>query len=208
MCLEEELLVTNPFSDLDIKYIPAFLLQMINNQFLLRKTEEIYELQHTSFAMPPSIYNFRCHSHLEKMRDSYVFVVYFVITDSLFYLFPIIISTFALVKFFQELQKSVDFHRKSTSVKKSNNSLWTVSRLVLALDCGVLLACLMAIIIFATYWLVVDSDAVFLLSSAHYLNMFTIMVITFYLMMRTLGLVAKISSTLQKRFAAISNRSS
>ena len=53
------MVVTNPFSDIDIKYIPAFLLQMINDRFLLRHTEKIYELQHTSFAMPPSIYNFR-----------------------------------------------------------------------------------------------------------------------------------------------------
>ena len=206
MYLDEELLATNPYSDMDIKYVPALLLQRINDQFMLRHTEQIYELQHTSFAMPPSIYNFRCHGHLERMRESYMFVVYFVITDSLFYLFPIIISTLSLVRFFQELQKSVHFHRQSTNVKKGNGGLWTLSRLVLALDCLILLASLMAIIIFATYWLVVDPDAVFLLSSAHYLNIFTIIVIAFYLTMRTLGLMAKISSTLYKRLAALSNK--
>ena len=101
----EELVVTNPFSDIDVKYVPAMLLQMINDRFLLRQTEKVYELQHSSFAIPPSIYNFRCYDHLERMRESYAFVVYFVITDSLFYLVPIIVSTFCLVRFFQEFRQ-------------------------------------------------------------------------------------------------------
>ena len=195
----EDMVVTNPFSDIDIKYIPAFLLQKINDRRLLRHTEKIYELQHTSFAMPPAIYNFRCYVHLERMRESYAFVVYFVITDSLFYLIPIIISSFSLVKFFQKLQKSVRFHRESTSQKTSH--LWTLSRLMLALDCFFLLVSLMAIIIFAIYWLVVDPDAVFLFESAHYLNIFTILVIASYLLMRTFGFFAKMSSTIYQRLS-------
>ena len=188
------MIVTNPFSDIDIKYIPAFLLQMINNQFLLRHTEKIYELQHTSFAIPPSIYNFRCYSHLERMRESYVFVVYFVITDSLFYLIPVMVSSFSLVRFFQELQKSANFQKKSASGRSGD--LWTVSRLVLALDGFFLLLSLLAIVCFATYWLVVDPESVFLFESAHYLNIFTIMVISFYILMRNVGLMARMSSTL------------
>ena len=43
------------------------------------------------------LYNFKCYYHLEMMRESYAFIVYFVITDSLFYLIPIIVSTFTLV---------------------------------------------------------------------------------------------------------------
>ena len=191
------MVVTNPFSYIDIKYIPAFLLQTINDRFLLRHTEKIYELQHTSFAIPPAIYNFRCYVHLERMRESYVFVVYFVITDSLFYLIPVIVSTFTLVRFFQELHKSAAFQRKAAN---KTVQFWTLSRLVLALDCFFLLISLIAIICFATYWLVVDSDAVFLFESAHYLNIFTIMVISFYLLTRTFGQLAKISSLVYKRF--------
>ena len=191
------MIVTNPFSDIDIKYIPAFLLQMINDQFLLRHTEKIYELQHTSFAIPPSIYNFRCYVHLERMRESYVFVVYFVITDSFFYLIPVIVSTFSLVRFFQELQKSLNFQRKSVSGSKSGD-FWTLPRLVLALDCFFLLLSLLTIVCFAIYWLVVDPESVFLFESAHYLNIFTILVISFYILMRNFGLVARMLSTLHK----------
>ena len=111
----EELVVTNPFSDMEVKYVPALLLQMINDRILLRQTEKVYELQHSSFAIPPSIYNFRCYAHLERMRESYAFVVYFVITDSLFYLVPIVVSTFCLVRFFQELRQSLDFRRQAAS---------------------------------------------------------------------------------------------
>ena len=188
------MIVTNPFSDINIKYIPTFLLHMINDQFFLRHTEKIYELQHTSFAIPPSIYNFRCYSHLERMRESYVFIVYFVIADSLFYLIPVIVSTFSLVRFFQELQKSLNFQRQSVSGKSGN--LWTLPRLVLALDCFFLLLSLLAIVCFAVYWLVVDPESVFLFESAHYLNIFTIMVVSFYILMRNLGFIARMLLTL------------
>ena len=38
---------------------------------------------------------------MERTRESYGFVIYFVITDSIFYLVPIIISTFSLARFAQ-----------------------------------------------------------------------------------------------------------
>ena len=46
------------------------------------------------------------------MRESYAFVAYFVITDSLFYFIPIIVSTFSLFRFFQNLQKSFEFQHR------------------------------------------------------------------------------------------------
>ena len=95
----EETIVSNLFSDIDIKNIPAFLLQMINSQRLIREAEKLYELQYSSFAIPPSVYNIRCYPHLEAMRESYAFVIYFVITDSLFYLIPAVVSTVSLFRF-------------------------------------------------------------------------------------------------------------
>ena len=114
----EESITTNPYSDVDIKYIPAFLMQMINERFLMREPEKLYELQFSSFANPPRAYNFKCYHHLEKMRESSAFLVYFVITDSLFCFFPLVICAFSLVRFFQELKKSVDFHQRMAGESK------------------------------------------------------------------------------------------
>ena len=35
----------DPFSFLDVKYVPAFLLQIITEKFLMREPEKVYELQ-------------------------------------------------------------------------------------------------------------------------------------------------------------------
>ena len=203
-------MVTNPFSDIDVKYIPAFLLHKINDQFLVRQTEKIYELQHSSFAIPPSIYNFRCYEHLERMRESYVFVVYFVITDSLFYFVPIIVSTFCLVRFFQELQKSLDFQRSSSarsqSATKQKRGLWTLSRSVFAFDCLSFLLSLIVIICFTIYWVVIDSDAVFLFETAHCLNVFLIIVVSVYFSLRTIGLWIKIGQKILAHTKSAKNK--
>ena len=37
----------NPFSDIDVKYIPALLASNINDKRLLREPEKLYELQVT-----------------------------------------------------------------------------------------------------------------------------------------------------------------
>ena len=39
------MVVFNPFSDVDVKFIPAFLLNMINDKILMQEPEKIYELQ-------------------------------------------------------------------------------------------------------------------------------------------------------------------
>ena len=95
----EEVIASTPFTHVDLEYIPAILLQKINDRFLIREPDKLYELQFSSLAIPPSIYNFKCYPHLSRMRESYGFVLYFVITDSLFYLIPIIITTFSFIRF-------------------------------------------------------------------------------------------------------------
>ena len=114
----------DPFSALQVKYMPAFLLQLLNNHFGLREPEQLYELQYSSFAIPESLYNFRCYHHLEKMRESYAFVLYFVITDSLFYFVPIVVCSFSLVRFVQELKKSLDFQRRAASTAATAATRW------------------------------------------------------------------------------------
>ena len=41
----EEVVVTNPFSDVNYKYIPAFMLTIINDRLLVREPDKLYELQ-------------------------------------------------------------------------------------------------------------------------------------------------------------------
>ena len=136
------------------------------------------------------------------MRESYAFVIYFVITDALFYLIPVIVCTFSLVRFVQELQKSLDFQQRATNsggggkMKKKKKGLWNLSRSVFALDSLAFLVSLLAIICFTIYWLVVDPDAVFLFETAHYLNTFSIMVISFYFLIKKFGILAKVVNSM------------
>ena len=182
----------NPLSELEVKYIPAFVLQAINDKFL-REPEQLYELQYSSLAIPPSLYNFQCYAHLEYMRESYAFVVYFVICDTLFCLIPIIVSVFSLVRFAQELQQSLDFQRKATLNSQGEHlNFWTVKRSVFMYDYVAFLLTLLSIISFSIYWLVVDPDAVFLFETAFYLNTYFIFAVSFYFTLRKLGLCANI----------------
>ena len=172
------------------------MLQLINSRFLVRETEQIYELQFSSLAIPQSLFNFRCYPHLEKMRESYAFVLYFVVCDSLFYLIPIIVSTFSLVRFAQELQKSLDFQQRSTAaasaVGSKKKKIWNLTRSVFALDSLAFLLSLLIILCFTMYWLVIDPDAVFLFETVHYLNTFFIMVVSLYFLVRKIVLSVKI----------------
>ena len=194
----------DPFMDIRVKYLPARLLQLINTRFLVRETEQIYELQFSSFAIPQSLFNFRCYHHLEKMRESYAFVFYFVVCDSLFYLIPIIVSTFSLVRFAQELQKSLDFQQRATAAstastganeKRKKKKIWNLTRSVFALDSLAFLLSLLIILCFTLYWLVIDPDAVFLFETVHYLNTFFIMVVSFYFLVRKIILSVKVFNT-------------
>ena len=125
------------------------------------------------------------------MRESYAFILYFVVTDSIFYLVPILVSTFSIVRFLQELQKSLDFQRQvSTSANKKG--LWNLTRSVFALDSIAFLLSLLTIVCFTAYWLVVDPNAVFLFETVHYLNLFFVTVVSVYFMVRKFCLLAKI----------------
>ena len=189
------------------------LIQTINDRFLIREPEQLYELQFSSFSIPPSLYNFQCYPHLEKMRESYAFVLYFVFADSLFYFVPIIVCTFSLVRFVQELKKSLDFQRRAantaataTSANRKQRAFWNVSRSVFILDTVTFLLALLVIICFTIYWLVVDPDAVFLFETVHYLSTFFTIVISLYFFVRKIGILAKIANSLYDYFAARSAR--
>ena len=193
----EESVTFNPFSDVRVKYVPAWLLQIVNDRFLLREPDQLYELQFSSLSIPPTLFSFECYYHLESMRESYAFVVYFVITDTLFYLIPIIVCSFTLIRFAQELQKSLNFQEKATTTaanasKKRSKGLWNLTRGVFAFDSLAFLLSLLTIMCFTIYWLVVDPDAVFLFETAHYLNTFFILVISFYFFLRKIGLLVKV----------------
>ena len=57
------------------------------------------------------------------------------------------------------------------------------------------------VLCFTIYWLIIDSEAVFLFETAYYLNIFFILVVSFYFTMRTLGLWAKIYRGIRNRVA-------
>ena len=194
----EESIISDPFGMVDIKYIPAILLQKINDGLFVREPEKLYELQYSSFAIPPYLYNFRCYPHLEWMRESYAFVLYFVIADSLYYVVPIIISIYSLVRFGQEMEKFVNFQCQSSTQRK----LWTITRVIFTWDSFIFLLALLIMLCFTVYWLVVDPEAVFLFETSHYLNTFLIIIISTYFLLRKIGHLAKIIESLRKRAEA------
>ena len=73
-----------------------------------------------------------------------------------------------------ELKKSFKFQERATGGRRQDKkkSVWNLSRSVFALDCLSFLFCLLSILIFKFYWLVIDSKAVFFNETAHYLNTF------------------------------------
>ena len=186
----EESVTFNPFSDFSVKYVPAWLLHKIRDRFLMREPDQLYELQFSSFSIPPTLFSFQCYPHLENMRDSYAFVIYFVVTDTLFYIIPIFVCSFTLLRFAQELQKSLNFQEKAmtNADKKRKKGLWNLTRCVFAFDSLAFLLSLLTIMCFTIYWLVIDPDAVFLFETTHYLNTFFILVISFYFFLRKIGL--------------------
>ena len=94
-----------------------------------------------------------------------------------------------------ELQKSFKFQASATGGRRQQDkkkSIWNLSRSVFALDCLSFLLCLLSILCFKFYWLVIDSKAVFFNETAHYLNTFFIFVVSLYFMVRKLGIWARI----------------
>ena len=170
----------------------------------MREPEKLYELQYSSFAIPPSLYSFECYHHLETMRESYAFVIYFVFIDSLYYLIPIAVSSFSFVQFLRELHKSLNFYNnqattgKNTSKKRKH--LWNLSRSVLAVDVVVFWLTLLILVCFTIYWLVVDPDAVFLFETVHYLNTFFVILVSVHFSLRKFGLLAIIFNSVYHRF--------
>ena len=70
--------------------------------------------------------------------------------------------------------------------------LWNLSRAILAFDCFTFLLSLLLIICFTIYWLLIDSDGIFLFETAQYLNTFFLIVVISYLFVQKMVLWAKI----------------
>ena len=121
-----------------------------------------------------------------------------------------VICFLSQVRFFQELQKSLVFQRRATSGQNNHinkkRAFWTLSRSVLALDSLAFSLSLLIIICFTGYWLVVDSHAVFLFETAHYINTFFIIVVSFYFMVRKVGLSAKVFNSMLNHFKSRANQ--
>ena len=160
------------------KLLPSYLLDFINSE---SQFEISYELQHTSVALPFQHFSPMCSFHLNQMRDSLVFQIYFVMFDSIFLIIIISVVIYSTVYFFIELKKGAAFREKSSSASAKKQPFWTSSRIAFLGISLLTVMVLMAQIIFAIYWLVIDFDGVFLVEIIRYFELFYFYSLVFHL---------------------------
>ena len=161
------------------KLLPPYLVDYINSE---KQFELTYELQHTSIAMPFQHYSPKCAFHLDKMRGSLVFQIYFVMCDCIFLIIIISLIVYSTVYFFLELKKGVEFREKNSSARGNKLRFWTLPRISFLSTSLLVTAVLVAQILFTIYWLIVDFDGVFLIIEIiRYIQLFHFYSLTFYL---------------------------
>ena len=161
------------------KLLPRYLLDYVNS---LQQFDLTFELQHTSIALPFQHFSPKCYFHLDQMRDSLVFQLYFVLTDCLFLVVIIIVVIYSTVFFFLEIKKAHEFRASASSAgAKKANTFWTLPRVGFLINAIVVVGVLIAQIIFTIFWLVIDFDGVFLVQIIRYIELFYFYSIIFYL---------------------------
>ena len=159
--------------------LPPYLLDIANS---MGQHELIYEMQHTSMAMPFTHFSPECTYHLDQMRDSLVFQIYFVMFDCLFLIMVISVVTYSTLYFFLEIKKGAEFReRSSSSAAVKRHKFWTLPRVSFLCNAILTVAVLMAQILFTIYWLIVDVNGVFLVEIIRFIELFYFYSITAYL---------------------------
>ena len=80
--------------------LPSYLLDYVNG---VQQYEMVYELQHSTTALPFHQMSPECKHHLDAMRDSLAFQLYFVMSDCLLLVAAIIVITYSSASFFHEM---------------------------------------------------------------------------------------------------------
>ena len=159
-------------------YLPSFVLDHING---VSNFAMSYEMQHSSVALPFQQSSPLCLFHLEQMRDSLAFQIYFVMCDSLFLVAVIVLAIYSTLFFFLEIKKGKEFRESTSSAGKAKRRFWTFPRIAFLSNVVLLVAVLLSQILFAIYWLVIDFDGVFLLEIIRFIELYYFYSLTFYL---------------------------
>ena len=91
-----------PLQHFNDEYLPSYVLNYINGW---EQEGAIYESLHSSIGLPFRYISPLCTYHLNQMRGSWVFLIYFVITDCLFFVIIIIVAIYSTLFFFLEIKK-------------------------------------------------------------------------------------------------------
>ena len=160
--------------------LPPYLLKYVNSP---REVDFLYELQHTTMNLPFYHTSPMCSYHLDRMRGSLAYQLYFVISDCLFLVIIIISITYSTLFFFLEVKKCKKF-RESAALGTKNNKprrFWTLPHLSIVFNVVLTIAVLVSQILFTVYWLIIDFDGVFLIEIIRYIELFYFYSLTFYL---------------------------
>ena len=159
--------------------LPSYLLRYINTP---NSVDFLYELQHTTNMLPFYHTSPMCTYHLDKMRGSLAFQLYFVMSDCLFLVIIIISITYSTLFFFLEIKKGKEFRKKATIRNKAKQQqFWTLPRLTFIFNVVLIITVLISQIMFTVYWLIIDPDGVFLIEIIRYIELFYFYSLTFYL---------------------------
>ena len=155
--------------------LPPYLLKFINAP---HEIELLFELQHSTAAMPFYHMSPMCTFHLDSMRDSWAFQLYFVMSDCLVLVIVIISVTYCTFFFFLEIKKSLEFRETCTVGRRP---FWTLPRLSFLFTAVLTISMLIIQISFSVYWLIIDFDGVFMIQIIRYIEIFYFYSITIYM---------------------------
>ena len=97
---------TYPLHHFYDEYLPHYVLNFVNGW---EQESQTYEMLHSSIALPFQYIHPLCTYHLNQMRGSWVFQIYFVTTDCLVLVVVIIVVLYSTLFFFLEIKKVNDW---------------------------------------------------------------------------------------------------
>ena len=141
-------------------------------------------MQHSTSSLPYYHTSPSCKFHLDMMRDSLAFQLYFVMFDCLFLVVIVIIVCYSTLMFFLEIWKGNAFRQSvssSAAATADKRRFWTLPRLSFLFTAILLVSVLLSQILFTVYWLVTDFDGVFLIDLIRYMELYYFYSLILYL---------------------------
>ena len=162
--------------------LPPYSLRFINQQ---QHNTMAYEMQHSTTTLPFYHTSPSCTFHLDMMRDSLVFQLYFVTFDCLFLVVIAIVVCYSTIMFFLEIRKGNAFRQAATSGgaagAANRRRFWTLPRLSFLSTAILFVSNLLSHILFTVYWLVTDFEGVFLIELTRYIELYHFFSLILYL---------------------------